>query len=194
MNTLTLCVLLGVAIWWYKPLRRYLIQRTNRLVKALLIAFPVAFLLRLVYGLRTGEQDERTVILAVTVTALTLVWLGLMWFTSWLERRRPAPDRPVDWSALGRLPGVPRIPGVTARLPGVPGVPGAPRLPGTALDPAQVQRAAEAASPIVQETLRGAARLAGRTLAEVEKDGIGATTGRVTGRLFAKMRKSLRTG
>jgi|GEM_PF-3041747 len=190
MNTLTLCVLLGVAIWWYKPLRRYLIQRTNRLVKALLIAFPVAFLLRLVYGLRTGEADERTVILAVTVTALTLVWLGLMWFTSWLERRRPAPDRPVDWSALGRLPGVPRIPGVTARLPGVTGVPGA------SLDPAQVrqvQRAAEAASPIVQETFRGAARLAGRTLAKVEKDGIGATTGRVTGRLVARMRKSLRT-
>ncbi len=119
MNTLTIVVLLALAIWWYKPLRVFLIQRTNRTVKVLLVVFPLLFLGRLVYRIYSGEQDDWDVV-TLTVGVLLLLWLSLVWFTNWLERRRPTKVRAPDLATLSKLPGMPRVPGVAQQVAASP--------------------------------------------------------------------------
>lgn len=111
MNWLTIVVICGLAIWWFKPLRVYLVERTNLTVKVLLVAFPSLFLVRLGYGIYKGEQQENWFVVAMTVTALLLLWLALVFIGNWLERRRPTKARAPDLAVLSRLPGMPHIPG-----------------------------------------------------------------------------------
>ncbi len=110
MNALTIVVLLAIVVWWYKPLRVYLVQRTNRTVKVLLIVFPLLYAGRLAWRFYTGEQDDLDVV-TITVFALLIAWAFLVWLTSFLERRRPTKVQAPDLATLARLPGMPRIPG-----------------------------------------------------------------------------------
>lgn len=156
MNWLTLLMILGLSIWWFKPLRVFLVQRTNRTVKVLLVVFPALFLSRLGYLVYMGEQDEWTVV-AVTVTALLLVWIALVWLGNVLEKRRPTQARAPDLAALSRLPGVPRIPGVNLASP-------------------ETQRAArlaaQAAARVDWSDVAGSAgRISGRLAARLRKSG-----------------------
>src|SRR5919109_341422 len=109
MNWLTLIVLAVLAVWWIKPLRDFLVQRTNRTVKVLLILLPALSLARIGYGIYKGEQDDWFLALLL-VSVLLLLWLGLVWLGNTLERRRPTQARPPDLATLSRLPGMPRIP------------------------------------------------------------------------------------
>lgn len=109
MNWLTLIVLAVLAVWWIKPLRDFLVQRTNRTVKVLLIVLPALSLARIGYGIYKGEQDDWFLALLL-VSVLLLLWLGLVWLGNTLERRRPTQARPPDLATLSRLPGMPRIP------------------------------------------------------------------------------------
>ena len=110
MNALTIVVLLAIVVWWYKPLRVYLVQRTNRTVKVLLIVFPLLYAGRLAWRFYSGEQDDLDVV-TITVFALLIAWAFLVWLTSFLERRRPTKVQAPDLATLARLPGMPRIPG-----------------------------------------------------------------------------------
>jgi hypothetical protein len=118
MNWLTLIVLVALAVWWFKPLREFLIQRTNRTVKVLLVVFPALFLVRLGYGIYKGEQDDWFVV-ALTVSGLLLLWAALVALGNWLERRRPTRARAPDLATLSRIPGVPRLPQVPVASPEV---------------------------------------------------------------------------
>ena len=73
MNALTIVVLLAIVVWWYKPLRVYLVQRTNRTVKVLLIVFPLLYAGRLAWRFYSGEQDDLDVV-TITVFALLIAW------------------------------------------------------------------------------------------------------------------------
>jgi hypothetical protein len=155
MNWLTLFVIVVLVLWWVKPLRDFLVQRTNRTVKVLLVVFPALFLARLGYAVYTGEQAEWLVGL-LTVTLLLLLWLVLVWLGNVLERRRPTQARAPDLAALSRLPGMPRIPQA-------------------------------ATSPEVQQ----AARMAAEAAARVDWNNVATDVGRISGRLFARARKSM---
>lgn len=154
MNTLTIVVLLGLAIWWYKPLRVFLIQRTNRTVKVLLIVFPLLFLGRLGYRMYIGGQDDWDVV-TFTVVVLLLLWLSLVWLSNWLERRRPTKVRGPDLATLARLPGLPRIPGVAQQV---------------------------AASPEARRVARAAVDAASRVEWDNVAVGVGRTSGRLFAR------------
>ncbi|NCA14118.1 MAG: hypothetical protein EBS89_08305, partial [Proteobacteria bacterium] len=62
MNLFSLFIIAGMILWLVKPLRVIVAQRTNRTVKALLVAFPVAYALTLGYrffwGDREGHQER----------------------------------------------------------------------------------------------------------------------------------------
>src|SRR5919108_452912 len=118
MNWLTLVVIAVLVLWWVKPLREFLIQRTNRTVKVLLVVFPTLFLARLAYAVYNGEQGDWLIGL-LTVSILLLLWLALVWLGNMLERRRPTQARAPDLAALSRLPGVPRLPQVPVASPEV---------------------------------------------------------------------------
>ena len=112
MNSLTILALLVLAIWWYKPLRVFLVQRTNRSVKVLLIVMPALFVARVGYNVYRGEQDDLLSSMMVLVLMVAL-WVGLVWLGNTLERRRPTKSRGPDLQTLqtlSRLPGMPRIP------------------------------------------------------------------------------------
>ena len=109
MNVWTLLLLLGVAVWWYKPLRVFLVERTNRTVKVLLVVFPSLTVGRLAYRVYKGEQDSADVV-TLTVLALLVLWIFLVWLSNYLDRRRPTKARAPDLAPLSRLPGVPRVP------------------------------------------------------------------------------------
>ncbi|MBI3973747.1 MAG: hypothetical protein HY332_20925 [Chloroflexi bacterium] len=156
MSWLTILTLLVLAIWWFKPLRDFLVQRTNRVVKVLLVVFPAIFLFRLGYGIYTGTLDEWEIV-SVTVIGLLLLWGGLVWLGNFLERRRPTKSRPPDLAMLSKLPGMPRLP-------------------------------AAATSPEAQR----AARMAAEAASRVDWDDVAASAGRASGRLFAKLRRSLK--
>ena len=115
MSVLTLVVLAALVVWWYKPLRVFLIQRTNRTVKILLIVFPLFYVLRLGWRFYSGEQDDLDVV-TLTVVALLLAWLFLVWLTSFLERRRPTRVQGPDLATLAKLPGMPRVPGAAQQV------------------------------------------------------------------------------
>ncbi|HEX2037431.1 MAG TPA: hypothetical protein VHS99_24895, partial [Chloroflexota bacterium] len=121
MNTLTIILLLGLLLWWYKPLRDFLVQRTNRTVKVLLVVFPLLFIGRLAHRIYTGQQDQWDVV-TLTVGLLLLLWVALVWLTSWLERRRPTKVRAPDLATLSKIPGVPRIPGAAQQVAASPEV------------------------------------------------------------------------
>ncbi|MGH2352951.1 MAG: hypothetical protein ACRDJN_15180 [Chloroflexota bacterium] len=159
MNTLTILVLLALLIWWYKPLRVFLIERTNRTVKVLLVVFPLLFLGRLAYRVYTGEQDDWDVV-TLTVGVLLLLWVALVWLTNWLERRRPTKARAPDLATISKLPGMPRIPGIAQQA---------------------------AASPEVRRAARAAVEAASRT----DWDNVAVGVGRTSGRLFARLKKSI---
>src|SRR5215207_6332582 len=165
MNTLTILVLAVLLLWWYKPLRVFLIQRTNRTVKDLLIVLPLLYVGRLLWRFYSGDQDDVDVV-TITVGALLVAWVFLVWLTSWLERRRTTKVQAPDLAALARLPGMPRVPGGTK----------------------QVQQLIE--SPEVRQAARAAASAAAR----VDWDNVAVGVGRGSGRLFAKLKKGLSAG
>ncbi len=115
MSVLTIVVLAALVVWWYKPLRVFLVQRTNRTVKVLLVAFPLLYAARLGWRFYTGEQDDLDVV-TLTVVALLLAWVFLVWLTSFLERRRPTRVQAPDLATLAKLPGMPRIPGAAQQV------------------------------------------------------------------------------
>jgi hypothetical protein len=155
MNWLTLLVIAVLVLWWVKPLRDFLVQRTNRTVKVLLVVFPALFLARLAYAVYNGEQGDWLIGL-LTVSILLLLWLGLVWLGNVLERRRPTQARAPDLAALSRIPGMPRIPQA-------------------------------ATSPELQQ----AARMATEAAARVDWNNVAGDVGRISGRLFARARKSM---
>jgi hypothetical protein len=115
MSVLTIVVLAALVVWWYKPLRVFLIQRTNRTVKILLIVFPLFYALRLGWRFYSGEQDDLDVV-TLTVVALLLAWVFLVWLTNFLERRRPTRVQAPDLATLAKLPGIPRVPGAAQQV------------------------------------------------------------------------------
>jgi hypothetical protein len=115
MSVLTIVVLAALVVWWYKPLRVFLIQRTNRTVKILLIVFPLLYALRLGWRFYSGEQDDLDVV-TLTVVALLLAWVFLVWLTNFLERRRPTRVQAPDLATLAKLPGMPRVPGAAQQV------------------------------------------------------------------------------
>ncbi|MGI8423047.1 MAG: hypothetical protein ACR2NO_02845, partial [Chloroflexota bacterium] len=109
MNTLTLIVLAAVALWMYKPLRVFLVQRTNRTVKILLVVMPLLAVGRTVYNVSSGQQDDLITSLAL-VGALVALWLGLVWLGNVLEKRKPTKVQAPDLAMISLLPGMPRAP------------------------------------------------------------------------------------
>jgi hypothetical protein len=205
INGLTFFVILGLAVWWYKPLRQFLVQRTNRTVKVLLVVLPALFIGRVAYGLYNGERDE-SLIAAAIVIALLALWGGLIWLSHNLERRRPTQAQAPDWATISRLPGMPRLP----QVPGVTGagsVPGLPGMPGLSVTPANVQRAAEiaqtaapqvqralqVAGPHVQRAARTAVQAAAEASADFDRSDVAGSLGRSSGRLYAKLRRAAKT-
>jgi hypothetical protein len=179
MNVITIVALLVLLVWWYKPLRTFLIQRTNRTVKVLLVVFPLLAAGRLAYRFYTGAEDGSDVV-AILVFALLLLWLSLIWLGNWLERRRPTKAQAPDLTILTKLPGMPRVP----RVPGVPGM---------ALTSPQVQEAARAAAPHVQRAARAAADAASRGDWDSMRGDVAVGRGRAGGKLAARLRKSMST-
>src|SRR6266542_3850520 len=259
VSGLTLIIILGVAIWWYKPLRVFVVQRTNRTVKVLLVVLPLVMLGRIGWGLYHGDRDE-WLIAALLVVVLFGVWLGLVWFGNWLEKRRPTQARGPDLSVLTNLPGMPRVaqlagaamkasqrgadtngtPRVPATAPArptssaIPAAPPSPSTPSTLATPSgasvsplstladirgipgvtrpvnvtdvqraaefaqvaapHVQRAAQAAAPHVQRAARAAAQATAEATADFNTKDVAGSLGRSSGRLYAKLRKSLKEG
>ena len=205
VNSLTLFVVVGLVVWWYKPLRQFLIERTNRSVKVLLVVLPALFIGRVAFGLYNGERDE-SLIAAAIVLVLVVLWGSLVWLSQSLERRRPTQAQGPDWAAISRLPGMPRVPqvpGVTAPA----GIPGMPAMPGLSATPAnvqraatmaqtaapQLQRAAQVAAPHVQRAARTAVQTAVEVTADFDRSDVPASLGRSSGRLYARLRRSART-
>ena len=189
-NGLTLFVIAGLVIWWYKPLRQFIIQRTNRTVKVLLVVLPLLFIGRVVYGVYNGERDESLVAAAI-VLVLVALWGALVWLSHYLERRHPTQPQSPDWAAISRLPGMPRLP----QVPGVPGAAGTLGANGSPVTPEHVQRAtqlAQTAAPHVQRAARTAVRAAAEAAADFDSKDVGGSLGRSSGRLYAKLRRSLR--
>ena len=237
VSAFTLIAICALAVWWYKPLRVFLIQRTNRTVKVLLIVFPALVAGRLALRFYNGTQDQSDIVL-VTVGLLLLLWLVLMALGNWLERRRPTQARPPDFAALAKLPGMPRVaqvPGLAATalgaaraasastpaasagpgtgpsgqpaaatLAGLSGIPGVTRPVNVtdvqrAAELAQtaaphVQRAAQAAAPHVQRAARATVTTVTQATADFDTKDVAGSVGRSTGRLYAKLRKSLKEG
>jgi hypothetical protein len=190
VNGLTLFVAAGLIIWWYKPLRQFLIQRTNRTVKVLLVVFPLLFIGRVVFGLYNGERDESLVAAAIVIVLVAL-WGALVWLSHYLERRHPTQAQGPDWAAISRLPGMPRVP----QVPGASGLAGIPGTNGLSVTPENVQRAtqlAQAASPHVQRAARTAVQTAAEVTADFDSKDVPGSLGRSSGRLYAKLRRSLR--
>ena len=154
VSGLTLVIILGVAIWWYKPLRVFIVQRTNRTVKVLLVVLPLLMLGRIGWGLYHGDRDE-WLIAALLVVLLSALWLGLVWLGNWLEKRRPTQAQGPDLTVLANLPGMPRV----AQLAGAAmkasqrgaDTNGAARAPTAA--PARAAGPAIAATPSTPSTL-----------------------------------------
>ena len=169
MTALTFIVVVALAIWWYKPLRDFLIQRTNRTVKVLLIIFPMLFVGRMVYGLYKG-QTEDWIVVGLTVTALLILWAALVWLGNWLERRRPTQAQAPDLTLLTKIPGLPRLP--------------------AAVTSPEARRAVELAVPQAQRVARAAAEAASR----VDWNDVAGSMGRQSGRLVARLRKRWQEG
>jgi len=62
MNVFTIVMLAGMALWWVPPLRRFVVERTNRTVKVLLVLLPVMYAANLFYSFFWGQRDESTTV------------------------------------------------------------------------------------------------------------------------------------
>ena len=194
MNTWTLIGLLALAIWWHKPLRNFLIQRTNRTVKVLLVVFPLLFVTRLAYRVYYGEQDGADVV-TLTVLGLLLLWIFLVWLGNFLERRRPTQAQAPNLAALARLPGVPRVPAAVTS----PEAQRAARAAAQVLTSPEAQRAARAAvqavtSPEAQRTARAAAQAASKAASQVDWQDVAGSLGRTSGRWVGRLKRNLASG
>ena len=182
MNTLTLLVIAGAVIWWYKPLRVFLVQRTNRTVKVLLIVLPAVVIGRIVLNLVQGQQDDMMTAILMVIGLIAL-WGALIWLGNFMERRRPTKVQAPDLAMLSKLPGMPRIPG---------------GLTSPAAQSAMSAAANAAANPEVQRVAREAGqtvmRAAVRTAAQVDTKDVAGSLGRISGRWVARARKNMATG
>ena len=175
MNTLTLIVLAAVAIWMYKPLRVFLVQRTNRTVKILLIVLPLVAIGRTIYTVQSGQQDDLLTSLAL-VGGLLALWLSLVWLGNYLEKRKPTKVRAPDIEMISRLPGMPR--------------------PPAALTTPQAQQAARSAyaaatNPEVQRAARAVAKAAIETASQIDRKDVAGSLGRAGGRWAARLKRSM---
>ncbi len=176
MNTLTILVLAGLLLWWFKPLRVFLVERTNRTVKVLLIVFPLLFAGRVAYNLYTGQQDDMLTA-ALLLVALVAVWLGLVWLGNVLERRKPTQVKGPDLAMLSRLPGVPRVPGALTN-------PAVRNAVHSAASNPEVQRVARTAGESMM-------RAAVQSAVQVDRKDVAGSIGRMSGKWAARMRKSM---
>ena len=241
MNLFSLFIIAGMILWLVKPLRVIVAQRTNRTVKALLVAFPVAYALTLGYRFFWGDRDD-SVVVGFTVLALLVAWGVLIGVGTVLERRAASPRMVAPLGPGTHVPGMPTrmgelgaaraaeasgaaqsrasaehaAAGVTAAIDAalptairaisvaspVAGklveiaAPHAMRAAQT-VAPAAIQRVQEGApaalqrmQDAVQSTTQGVAEHASR----VDTTSAAMTVGRVTGRWFAKARKSFSEG
>lgn len=175
MNTLTLIVLAAAAIWMYKPLRVFLVQRTNRTVKVLLVVMPLLAIGRMVYNVQSGQQDDLITSLLL-VGGLLALWILLVWLGNFLERRKPTTVRAPDLEMISRLPGMPR--------------------PPAALTTPQAQQAARTAysaatNPEVQRAARAVAQAAIETASQIDRKDVAGSLGRVGGRWAARLKRSM---
>ena len=114
MNVFTIVMLAGMALWWVPPLRRLVVERTNRTVKVLLVLLPVMYAANLFYSFFWGQRDESTTV-GFTVLALLIVWGGLIAVGNWMERRNAAPPLAPSLGSMTRFPGMPRQMGELGR-------------------------------------------------------------------------------
>jgi len=179
MTTVTLIVLAAILLWTYRPLREFMIQRTNRTVKVLLVVFPLLLIGKTILSIRSGQQEDLLASLLL-VAILVALWLGLIWLGNVAEKRKPTRVRAPDLAMLSRMPGVPRLPGVVSS-------PEAQRIAQAAYNAAadpEVQRVARAAG---QRVLRVAAE----TAAQVDTKDIAGSLGRVGGRWAARLKRRM---
>jgi hypothetical protein len=106
MNLFSFFILAGMVLWLVKPLRVIVAQRTNLTVKALLVAFPIAYALTLGYRFFWGDRDD-TVVVGFTVLALLVAWVALIGIGTLLERRQAVPRRVEPLGADTYIPGMP---------------------------------------------------------------------------------------
>ena len=230
MNLFSIFIVAGMLLWLVKPLRTVVVQRTNRTVKALLVAFPVAYAATLTYRFFWGDRDD-AVIVGFTVLALLAAWAALVVVGTFLERRAATPRRVEPFGPGSYVPGMPTRIGEL----GAERVAQAARTRATndaavatttaALDmaiPAAVRalsiaspfagklveiaaphavRAAQALAPVALQKVQEAAPVAARAVqsvargvAQVDTASAAMTVGRVTGRLFAKAKRSFAEG
>ncbi len=114
MNVFTIVILAGMALWWVPPLRRLVVERTNRTVKVLLILLPVMYAANLFYSFFWGQRDETTTV-GFTVLALLVVWVGLIAIGNWMERRKAVSPLAPALGSINRFPGMPRQMGELGR-------------------------------------------------------------------------------
>src|SRR5688500_6968345 len=175
MNTLTLIVLAAMVIWMHKPLRVFLVQRTNRTVKILLVVFPLLAIGRTIYNVQT-KQDDDFVTALLLVGGLVALWLGLVWLGNYLEKRKPTKVQAPDLQMISRLPGMPR--------------------PPAALTTPQAQQAARAAysaatNPDIQRAARAVAQAAIETASQIDRKDVAGSLGRAGGKWAARLKRSL---
>ena len=175
MNTLTLIVLAAMVIWMYKPLRVFLVQRTNRTVKILLVVLPLLAIGRTIHTIQSGQQDDFVTSLLL-VGGLLALWGGLVWLGNVLERRRPTKVQAPDLAMISKLPGMPR-----AAAP---------------LTTPQAQQAARTAyqvatNPEVQRAARAVAQAALETASQIDRKDVAGSLGRAGGKWAARLKRSL---
>jgi hypothetical protein len=106
MNLFSFFIVAGMVLWLVKPLRVLVAQRTNLTVKALLVAFPVAYALTLGYRFFWGDRDD-SVVVGFTVLALLIAWGVLIGVGTFLERRNALPRRVEPLGPNTYVPGMP---------------------------------------------------------------------------------------
>jgi hypothetical protein len=106
MNLFSLLIIAGMALWLVKPLRVIVVRRTNLTVKALLIAFPVAYALTLGYRFFWGDRDD-SVVVGFTVLALLIAWGILIGIGTVLERHNAVPLKVAPLGPETYIPGMP---------------------------------------------------------------------------------------
>ena len=179
MNSLTLIVLAGVAIWAIKPLREFLVQRTNRTVKVLPVVFPLMFVGRVVYNFTQGKEDDLLSALLL-VGVLLALWGGLVWLGNVMEKRRPTKVQAPDLEMISRIPGMPQVPRAVAN-------PHVQQAVGALVSNPEVRRMAGNAA---QTALREGTRVA----AQIDTKDVAGSIGRVSGRWAARLRKNIASG
>jgi len=96
-----------------------------------------------------------------------------------LEKRKPTKTQVPDLAVLSRLPGMPRVPGLSGAA-AVANNPEVQRLAAAAINSPQVQRAARAGVQAVT-----------RTAAQVDTSDVAGSLGRISGRWAAKLKRNI---